>query len=156
METSLCFISSFVASIVRFDGRHAAVALVLSLAAAPIFAQKPPPPTRIRGTVESVDADVMNVKSRAGEMFRIHVSDQTRIVDIVRISLADIKDGSFIGSAGMPQADGSQKTLEVHVFPEAPRGTGEGFGPFDLQPNSTMTNATVTETVVTMTARRSL
>jgi hypothetical protein len=136
------------ASIARIVSRHVAAVLLLWVAAAPVFAQQPPTPTRVRGTIESVDGDTINVKSRTGDMVKLHVSEQVRIVDIVKISLADIKEGSFIGSAGMPQPDGSQKAIEVHLFPEAQRGTGEGFRPFDLQPNSTMTNATVTQTVV--------
>jgi hypothetical protein len=123
-------------------------ATLLLFALAPSFAQRPLTPSRIRGTIESVDGDMLNVKSRSGELFKMHVSDKVRVADIVKISLADIKEGSFIGTAAMPQPDGSQKALEVHVFPEAMRGTGEGFRPFDLQPNSTMTNATVTQTVV--------
>ena len=69
-----------------------------------------------------------------------------RVVGIVRISLADIKVGSFIGATTVPEPDGSQKAVEVHVFPEDMRGTGEGSRPYDLRPNSTMTNATVAET----------
>ncbi len=129
-------------------GRAAVASLLLLAVATPSLAQRPPTPTRIRGAIESVDGDFMNVKSRSGELFRIHVAPDARIADIVKISLADVKNGSYIGATGMPQPDGSQKALEVHVFPEAQRGTGEGFRPFDLQPHSTMTNATVTETVV--------
>ena len=128
--------------------RAAAASLLFLPIAAPSFGQRPPTPTRIRGAIESIDGDVLNVKSRSGELFKIHVGPDARVVGIVKISLADVKTGSYIGATGMPQPDGSQKAVEVHVFPEAQRGTGEGFRPFDLQPNSTMTNATVTETVV--------
>ena len=128
--------------------RAAAASLLFLAIAAPSFGQRPPTPTRIRGAIESVEGDVLNVKSRSGELFKIHVGPDARVVDIVKISLADVKNGSYIGATGMPQPDGSQKAVEVHVFPEVQRGTGEGFRPFDLQPNSTMTNATVTETVV--------
>ena len=61
--------------------------------------------------------------------------------------MSDIKDNSFIGVTGMPQADGSQKAVEIHIFPEPMRGTGEGHRPWDLPPNSTMTNATVAQMV---------
>ena len=88
-----------------------------------------------------------NVQSRSGERVRLHVASDVVVVGIVKISLSDIKQGSYIGTAAMPQPDGSQKALEVHVFPEARRGTGEGFYPFDLKPNSTMTNATVNDVV---------
>ena len=70
-----------------------------------------------------------------------------RVVGITRISLSDIKVGSFIGTTTVPGPDGEQNAVEVHVFPENMRGTGEGSRPYDLRPNSTMTNATVAETV---------
>jgi hypothetical protein len=73
---------------------------------------------------------------------RIKLTDDARIVGVVKASMADIKEGMFIGSAAMPQADGSQKSLEVHIFPDAMRGTGEGHRPYTI-PNSTMTNGTV-------------
>jgi hypothetical protein len=66
---------------------------------------------------------------------------------IVKAALTDIKDNSFIGVTGMPQSDGSQKAVEIHIFPETMRGTGEGHRPWDLMPNSTMTNATVAQAV---------
>jgi hypothetical protein len=76
------------------------------------------------------------------------LTGDAKIVGIIRISLADIKVGSFIGTTTVPGADGSQSAVEVHVFPEDMRGTGEGSRPYDLRPNSTMTNATVAESVV--------
>lgn len=112
-----------------------------------VLAQQPPSPTRLRGTVEAVDGDVLAVKSRGGEDFRLHMTGDVRIVGITRISLDDIKVGSFIGTTTVPGPDGSQNAIEVHVFPEQMRGTGEGSRPFDLRPNSTMTNATVAQTV---------
>jgi len=110
-------------------------------------AQQPPSPSRVRGTIEAVDGDVVAVKSRDGEDVRLHVTGDTRIVGITRISLADVKVGSFIGTTTVPGPGGSQNAVEVHVFPENMRGTGEGSRPWDLQPNSTMTNATVSESV---------
>jgi hypothetical protein len=68
------------------------------------------------------------------------------VVALSKASLADIKQGSYVGVAGMPQADGSQKALEVHIFPEAMRGTGDGHRGWDLQPTSTMTNGNVEQT----------
>jgi hypothetical protein len=111
-------------------------------------AQKPPVPTRVRGTIESVDGDTMQVKSRSGEVVKLHIAPDMRVAGITRISLADIKVGSFIGTTTVPAADGGQSAVEVHVFPESMRGTGEGSRPWDLKPNSTMTNATVAESVV--------
>jgi hypothetical protein len=111
------------------------------------IAQQPPTPSRVRGTVEGVDGDELAVKSRGGEDVKLHMTGDTQVVGITRIALADIKVGSFIGTTTVPGPDGSQNALEVHVFPESMRGTGEGSRPYDLRPNSTMTNATVTETV---------
>ena len=111
------------------------------------IAQQPPSPSRVRGTIEAVDGDMLAVKSRAGEDFKLHMSGDMRLVGITKISLSDIKVGSFIGTTTVPGPDGGNNAIEVHVFPEDMRGTGEGSRPFDLRPNSTMTNATVAETV---------
>ena len=111
------------------------------------IAQQPPTPSRVRGTIEAVDGEVLAVKSRAGEDFKLHMASDTRVVGIVKIALSDIKVGSFVGATTVPGPDGSQNAVEVHVFPEDMRGTGEGSRPFDLRPNSTMTNATVAESV---------
>jgi hypothetical protein len=112
------------------------------------IAQQPPSPSRVRGTIESVDGDVLSVKSRSGEDVKLHMTPDMRVVGITKISLSDIKVGSFIGTTTVPGADGVPTAVEVHVFPEDMRGTGEGSRPYDLRPNSTMTNATVTESVV--------
>jgi hypothetical protein len=123
---------------------------VAMVAASTIYAiaQQPPSPSRVRGTVEAVEGDVLAVKSRSGEDVRLQMTSDIRIVGIIRIALADIKVGSFIGTTTVPGPDGSQNAVEVHVFPEAMRGTGEGSRPYDLRPNSTMTNATVADSVV--------
>ena len=112
------------------------------------IAQQPPTPSRVRGTVEAVDGDVLAVKSRNGEDFRLRMAGDMRVVGLSRISLDDIKVGSFIGTTTVPGPDGAANAVEVHVFPEDIRGTGEGSRPFDLRPNSTMTNATVSQSVV--------
>jgi hypothetical protein len=100
-------------------------------------------PTRARGTIEKIDGDVLTVKSRSGEDIKLHMTGDVKVVGIVKISMADIKVGSFIGATTVPGPDGKQNAVEVHVFPESMRGTGEGSRPYDLKPNSTMTNATV-------------
>jgi hypothetical protein len=107
-------------------------------------AQKTLVPTRVRGAIESVDGDVLTVKSRSGEDVKLHMAPDMKVVGIIKISMADIKVGSFVGATTVPGPDGKQNALEVHVFPEDMRGTGEGSRPYDLRPNSTMTNATVT------------
>jgi hypothetical protein len=123
-----------------------AVAMVAASAFYAI-AQQAPTPTRVRGAIEAVDGDTLTVKSRAGEDVKLHMTSDIRIVGITKISLADIKVGSFIGTTTVPGPDGMAMAVEVHVFPENMRGTGEGSRPYDLKPNSTMTNATVSETV---------
>ena len=124
-----------------------AVAMVAASAISAI-AQQPPSPSRVRGTVEAVEGDVLAVKSRSGEDVRLQMTSDIRIVGIIKIALADIKVGSFIGTTTVPGPDGVQNAVEVHVFPENMRGTGEGSRPYDLRPNSSMTNATVAESVV--------
>jgi hypothetical protein len=118
-----------------------AAGLVLSSAAS--VAQQPQT-MRVRGTVEKVEGAVLTVKSRGGETLTIKMADNVNVVAVVKASLADIKPGSFVGSAAMPEADGSFKAVEVHIFPESMRGTGEGDRPYDYKPKSTMTNGTVT------------
>jgi len=112
------------------------------------LAQQAPVPTRVRGTIASVDGDVIAVTSRSGEDFKLHMTADMMVVDIVKSSLSEIKPGSFIGATTVPGPDGAPKAVEVHIFPEAMRGTGEGSRPYDLKPNSTMTNATVSDSVV--------
>jgi hypothetical protein len=123
---------------------------VAMVAASTIYAiaQQPPSPSRVRGTIEAVNGDTLAVKSRAGEDVKLHMTGDIRIVGITKIALTDIKVGSFIGTTTVPGPDGSNNAVEVHVFPEAMRGTGEGSRPYDLKPNSTMTNATVEQSVV--------
>jgi hypothetical protein len=111
------------------------------------IAQQSPTPSRVRGAIEGVDGDVLTVKSRSGEDVKLHMTGDMKVVGIIKISLAEIKVGSFIGATTVPGPDGAQNAVEVHVFPEDMRGTGEGSRPYDLRPNSTMTNATVAESV---------
>ena len=111
------------------------------------IAQQPPTPSRVRGTIEGVDGDELAVKSRGGEDVKLRMTGDMQVLGITRISLSDIKVGSFIGTTTVPGANGSQNAVEVLVFPESMRCTGEGSRPYDLRPNSTMTNATVAETL---------
>jgi hypothetical protein len=102
---------------------------------------------RIRGTIERVDGPVYVVKNRDGAELKLTVTDNPLFVAISPSTMADIKPGMFVGSAGMMQADGTQKAIEVHIFPESMRGTGEGHYDWDLKPQSKMTNANVEQTV---------
>jgi hypothetical protein len=99
--------------------------------------------TRVRGTIERVDGDMYVVKTRDGNLVKVALTDKPLFVAMVKTSMADIKPGMFIGSTAMPGPDGSLRAVEVHIFPEAMRGTGEGHRPWDLEPQATMTNANV-------------
>ena len=121
-------------------------------------AQTPLPTVRIRGNIVSVTPTNIVVKARSGEVVDLLMADNMRISEVYPIKLEDIKPGSYIGTAATPQADGSQRAIAVSVFPEVARGTGEGHRPFDLLPQSTMTNATVDDvgTVANTAAGRTL
>src|SRR5271155_2649903 len=123
---------------------------VVSVLASSAWAQQSPTPTRIRGTIESVDGKTMSIKTREGTDVKVNMTDDITVIGIAKTSLSDIKQGSYIGVSAMPQPDGSQKALAVHIFPEAMRGAAEGFRAWDLRPNSTMTNATVAQTVTSV------
>jgi hypothetical protein len=123
----------------------AALAVISALASV-AWAQQPPR-VRIRGTIESVDGAMLMIKSRDGTDIKVRTTDDVTVTGVAKIGKSDIKLGSYIGVTGMPEPDGSQKAIAIHVFPEAMRGTAEGFQPWDLRPNSTMTNATVDQKV---------
>jgi hypothetical protein len=94
---------------------------------------------RLRGTIAKVDGDSMMLKTSSGEEAKLSLTANAQIIAVVKASMADVKENTFLGSAAMPQPDGTQKALEVHIFPEAMRGTGEGHRPYTT-PGSTMTN----------------
>ena len=102
---------------------------------------------RVRGTIESIDGSTYVIKARDGADLKVALADKAQIAAVAKASLADIKQGLFVGVTAMPQADGSLSALEVHIFPEAMRGTGEGHYSWDLRPQSTMTNANVDQVV---------
>ena len=122
----------------------AAASLALVCTVLPASAQET---VRIRGTIEKVDGDVYVVKNRDGAEMKVVMTDKPLFVAIVKSTMADIKPGMFVGSTGMTQPDGTQKAIEVHIFPESMRGTGEGHYDWDLKPNTKMTNANVEQTV---------
>jgi len=123
----------------------AAAGLAAAFAASVAWAQNPP--VRVRGTIEKVEGDTLLVKSRDGTELKVILAANATASAIVKASLADIKQGLYVGVTGMPQPDGSQKAVEVHIFAEAQRGLGEGHRPWDLQPQSTMTNANIEQAV---------
>ena len=114
------------------------------VAALPAYAQQPQT-TRLRGTIEKMDGGTMTLKSEAGEV-KVAVADNAQVYGVTKATLADVKPNSFIGVGAMPQADGSQKAIQVMIFAETQRGLGEGHRPWD-RPGSTMTNGTVDTTV---------
>jgi uncharacterized protein DUF5666 len=119
--------------------------LALACAASTAFAQEAP--VRVRGTIEHVDGQTLMVKARDGKDVTVKLADNATVVAIVKAALGDIKPDSFVGVTALPETDGSWRAVEVHIFPETMRGTGEGDRPWDLQPKSTMTNAAVAEAV---------
>jgi hypothetical protein len=119
---------------------------VVSVLASAAWAQQPPM-VRIRGTIESVDGPMLMIKSREGTDMKVRMTDNAAVFGVAKTAMSEIKPGSYIGVSAMPEPDGTQKALAVHIFPESQRGAAEGFRPWDLRPNSTMTNATVAETV---------
>ena len=119
-----------------------AVLLLASIAVA-----QAPDTVRVRGAIESVDGQMLNVKGRDGAAIKVKLADDARVLAVDKKSLANVKQGVFVGITAMPQPDGTQKAVEIHIFPEALRGTGEGHRPWDLMPNSTMTNANIESAV---------
>lgn len=118
--------------------------LVFALFSATAFAQPAPAPMRLRGTIEKVDPTAIVVKERSGETMTLALADTFSVSEVLPVDPSAIQSGAFVGTAAVTGADGTLSALEVLVFPEAARGTGEGHSPWDLQPGSTMTNATVT------------
>jgi Cu/Ag efflux protein CusF len=102
---------------------------------------------RIRGTIESVNGNTLGIKTREGNDVKVNMTDNVAVFAVVKTSLSEIKEGSYIGVTAMPEPDGTQKAIAVHIFPENQRGAAEGFRPWDARANSTMTNATVAQTV---------
>src|SRR5262249_44273290 len=113
--------------------RQTAAAITVLLVSSMAVAQQPNT-VRVRGTIENKDHQVLDVKARDGETLKVKLTDNAPVRAVVKASLSDIKPGSFVGITAMPQADGTQKAVEIHIFPEAMRGSGEGHRPWDLMP----------------------
>jgi len=111
------------------------------LGALPSAAQTPET-VRVRGEVVSLDGATLIVKSRQGTDVSLHLAEDLRLVGVVKASIADIKPGVFIGTSSVAKAGSTSRALEIHIFPEAMRGTGEGDRPWDLVPGASMTNGT--------------
>ena len=103
----------------------------------------PAPQQHVRGDIVALKGDTLEIESRSGESMKLKLAEGARVAVASKADLASIGDGAFIGTTAVPQNDGTLRAVEVHVFPDSMRGTGEGHRPWDLQPGSTMTNATV-------------
>jgi hypothetical protein len=125
--------------------RKIVIAAHIALVVGPALAQSPPAgtPTRIRGTADKLDGQNLMVKSRDGQTLSIELAANVAVITLVKKSIADIKAGDYVASTGVKGTDGKIHAIEVRIFPEAARGTGEGQYPWDLMPDSIMTNATV-------------
>jgi hypothetical protein len=119
-----------------------AVLLIASIALA-----QNPDIVRVRGTIASLNGQTLDVKGRDGAPIQVKLAEDVKVLAVDRKSMADVKQGVFVGITAMPLPDGTQKAVEIHIFPEALRGTGEGHRPWDLVPNSTMTNANIESAV---------
>jgi hypothetical protein len=109
------------------------------------FAQKAPSPIRLRGVIEQIDAQSITIKERRGEIIKMAMPPNLNITEVYPIKMSDIQENSFIGTATLTSSSGRLEALEVLVFPEAMRGTGEGHYAWDLMPGSMMTNASVSQ-----------
>ena len=124
-----------------------AIAFVAAFGWVGALAQQPER-MNVRGTIEKIEGNSMMVKTREGANVTVALADNAAVRGLVKVPLADVKPGSYIGVSAMPQSDGTERAMHIHIFPEAMRGAGEGYRPFDVRPGSTMTNAAVDTTVV--------
>jgi hypothetical protein len=117
------------------------------------LAQAPVQTFRVRGTVQNVSSSTLVVKTGNGESVEMQLPQKLPINEVFPIELDEIQPGSYIGIAAMPMQDGEQKAIAITVFPEFARGTAEGHRAFDLLPQSTMTNATVSQVMEQSTGK---
>jgi hypothetical protein len=137
--------------------KHTVASIVFFAASGVLNAQTTMPTSstvRLRGVVQNVMATSLTLKERSGEIVELQLPENQAVIEVFPIAYSDIQTGSFIGVAALPQADGTQRAIAITVFPESARGTGEGHRPFDLQAQSTMTNATVAQVVALPSGRR--
>jgi hypothetical protein len=105
------------------------------------------PPARVRGTLQKLDGTNLVIATKSGKETNVLLKDGAPVIAVTKGAMSDIKSNTFVGITAMPLPDGTQKAVEVHVFEESLRGTGEGHYPWDLMPNSTMTNGAVAQQV---------
>jgi len=127
---------------------RAITALLIAAVSAAALAQAPAnPPVRVRGTIEKLDGRNLAVKARDGQSVSIRLADSFVVIGVQKASIADIGSGKFIGTTTVGEREGALIAMEVHIFPENMRGTGEGHYDWDSRPNSKMTNANVANVV---------
>ena len=128
--------------------RLSTMALVLAACVATgISAVAEETPARVRGTIQKMDGNNLIISTKSGKEANVPLKDGAPVIAATKGTMSDIKSNTFVGITAMPQPDGTQKAVEVHVFEESLRGTGEGHYPWDLMPNSTMTNGAVAQQV---------
>src|SRR5436190_12678461 len=130
----------------RLSMARSFAAFLIAVVSTAALAQAPTP-VRIRGTVEKLDGNQLTVKAREGQSLTVRMADNFAVVGIQKASIAEIATGKFIGTTTLGERNGALVAEEVHIFPEPMRGTGEGHYPWDLKPNSMMTNANVADVV---------
>ena len=125
--------------------RLAIAATIIALVAGPVLAQSPPDgtPTRVAGTIEKLEGKTLTVARTDGQKQSVTLTPDVQIFGVERRKLTDIKAGDFVASGGVRGTDGKIHAVEVRIFPEELRGTGEGQRPWDVRPEGVMTNATV-------------
>ena len=123
--------------------RAVAVLLIAAVSAVAVAQAPANPPVRIRGTLEKIDGQILTIKANNGQSMTVKLADNFVVMGIAKASVADIGSGKFIGTTTVGERDGALVALEVHIFPENMRGTGEGHYDWDLRPASKMTNANV-------------
>jgi hypothetical protein len=123
----------------------AAALIPMALVSASAFADGTP--VRVRGSVVSLEGTKLVVHAKDGKDITVNLNENFAALAVVKSSMADIKEGTFIGTATVTQPDSTLRSMEVVVFPDKMRGTGEGHYPWDLGSNSMMTNATVSNAV---------
>ena len=129
------------------------IVIALAMLAASPFLADAQQTVRLRGHITKVDGQTITLKTRDGREASVRLADGGRVMALEKAAIDDIKPGTYIGVAAMPQPDGSQRALAVHIFTEAQRGVAEGHQPWDLAPESTMTNAAVATIVAGVDGR---
>jgi ribosome maturation factor RimP len=137
-------------TMIRLAAAVAGITIAVASVASVAWAQQPQT-VRVRGQIEKVDGDTLTVKARDGSTVLVKLANDARVTATVKAQLSDIKQGSFIGVTAMPQPDGSQKAIGVHIFMDSQRGVvADRHTPWDREPGSTMTNANVESTVASV------